>query len=48
LQEPMEKFKYDFKEEGFVYFGIIALIIYGFLAFIINFFEKRNDRWTLT
>lgn len=48
LKEPAENFKYNFKQQGFVYFAIIALIIYGVLMFIINLFEKRDNRWILT
>jgi hypothetical protein len=47
LQEPVEKFKHDYKREGFARFTIIALTIYGALMFIIFLLGSREERWNL-
>jgi serine/threonine protein kinase len=45
LQEPYENFKYNYKEEGFIPFTVVALIMYGLLMFMISLLETREDRW---
>jgi serine/threonine protein kinase len=48
LKEPFEKFKYGYKQEGFVCFVLIGLIVYGFLTFIIALLKSEDNRWNLT
>ncbi|MDR1123444.1 MAG: hypothetical protein LBL61_02325, partial [Elusimicrobiota bacterium] len=47
LKEPFEKFKYGYKQEGFVYFALIGLIVYGFFMFIIALLKSEDNRWNL-
>jgi hypothetical protein len=48
LKEPFEKFKYGYKQEGFAYFALIGLIVYGFFMFIIALLKSEDNRWNLT
>jgi hypothetical protein len=48
LNEPFEKFKYNYRSDGFIMFVGVALIVYGLLIFIISMIESKENKWTLT
>ncbi len=47
LKEPFEKLRYSYKQDGLIFFTIIALIGYGILMFIIAVLAAREERWNL-
>ncbi len=47
LQEPFEELRYTYKQDGLIFFTIIALIGYGILMFIIAVLAAREERWNL-
>ena len=47
LKEPFEEFKYTYRQDGLIFFTIIALIGYGILMFIIAVLAAREERWNL-
>lgn len=47
LREPFETLKYNYKQEGFIFFSIVAMIIYGIFMFIIAVLAAREERWNL-
>jgi hypothetical protein len=48
LNEPFEKFKFNYRAQGFFMFVGIALMVYGLLIFIISMVESKENKWTLT
>ena len=48
LREPAEKFKLNYKEDGFVFFAILAFMTYGLLAFMLALYDEGEDKWNLT
>jgi len=47
LKEPFEELRYTYKQDGLIFFTIIALIGYGILMFIIAVLAAREERWNL-
>ena len=47
LKEPFEKLRYTYKQDGLIFFTIIALIGYGIIMFIIAVLAAREERWNL-
>ncbi|MDR0646220.1 MAG: serine/threonine protein kinase [Elusimicrobiota bacterium] len=47
LNEPFEKFKYNYRSDGFIMALGIALMVYGLLIFIISMVESGKNKWTL-
>jgi serine/threonine protein kinase len=47
LKEPFDRFKYTYKQEGVIFFSIVALILYGIFMFIISMIARREDPWNL-
>ena len=46
MKEPFNSLK-DYKENGIAMLIIVALIIYGLLAYIIDVFAYKEEKWTL-
>lgn len=46
IREPFNSLK-DYKENGEIMLIIVALILYGFLAYVIDVFAYKEEKWTL-